>query len=141
MSGGRLLSSCVLALLAATSLVLPASAQAQAGDLPAVGPACDEATLGPDEKVLVFSETTGFRHASIPTGRSAICDLAGHDGIAVDWTEDSANLTADTLAQYDAVVFLSTTGDPLDDAQQAAFEDYIRAGGGFAGIHAAADTE
>ena len=39
------------------------------------------------------------------------------------------------------MVFLSTTGDPLNDTQQAAFERYIRAGGGYAGIHAAADTE
>ena len=39
------------------------------------------------------------------------------------------------------VIWLSTTGDVLDDAQQAAFERYIRAGGGYAGIHAASDTE
>jgi cytochrome c len=130
-----LLLSCLIA------LVLPAVANAQAVELPAVGPACDEATLGPDEKVLVFSETTGFRHDSIPAGRTAICDVAGADGIAVDWTEDSANFTTATLAQYDAVVFLSTTGDPLDAAQQTAFEQYIQDGGGYAGIHAASDTE
>ena len=34
-----------------------------------------------------------------------------------------------------------TTGDVLDDTQQAAFERYIRAGGGYAGVHSAADTE
>ncbi len=131
-----LLLTCVLTLLA-----LPASAQAQGAELPAVGPGCDEARLGAEDKILVFSETAGFRHASIPTGRTAICKAAGGDGIAVDWTEDSAAFTADTLAQYDAVVFLSTTGDVLDDAQQAAFEGYIRAGGGYAGVHAASDTE
>ena len=45
------------------------------------------------------------------------------------------------LDHYDTVVFLSTTGDPLNATQQAAFERYIRAGGGYTGIHAAADTE
>ena len=45
------------------------------------------------------------------------------------------------LAHYDVVVFLSTTGDVLNDTQQAAFERFIRAGGGYVGIHAAADTE
>ena len=39
------------------------------------------------------------------------------------------------------VVWLSTTGDVLNDGQQAAFERFIRAGGGYAGIHSAADTE
>ena len=38
-------------------------------------------------------------------------------------------------------MWLSTTGDVLDEAQQAAFEGYIRAGGGYVGVHAAADTE
>ena len=39
------------------------------------------------------------------------------------------------------MVFLSTTGDVLNDAQQTAFEHYIQAGGGYVGIHAASDTE
>ena len=34
-----------------------------------------------------------------------------------------------------------TTGDVLDEAQQAAFERYIRAGNGYAGVHSASDTE
>ena len=45
------------------------------------------------------------------------------------------------LEEYDAVVFLSTTGDVLNAEQQAAFEAYIQGGGGFAGIHSASDTE
>jgi len=133
-----LLLSFLIALGALAGSAGTALAQA---DVPAVGPACDEATLGPEEKVLVFSKTTAFRHESIPVGRSAICDVAGADGIAVDWTEDASNFTAATLGQYDAVVFLSTTGDPLDADQQAAFEGYIQGGGGYAGIHAASDTE
>jgi type 1 glutamine amidotransferase len=38
-------------------------------------------------------------------------------------------------------VFLNTTGDVLDDEQQAAFERYVAAGGGFMGVHSASDTE
>ena len=34
-----------------------------------------------------------------------------------------------------------TTGDVLDETQQLAFEVFIRRGGGFAGVHSAADTE
>ena len=45
------------------------------------------------------------------------------------------------LAPYDVVVFMNTTGDVLNDEQEAAFEAWYRAGGGFVGVHAATDTE
>ncbi|MFC3381017.1 ThuA domain-containing protein [Couchioplanes azureus] len=91
--------------------------------------------------VLVFSRTTGFRHDSIAAGTQAVRDLGAQHGFSVTATEDPAVFTAAGLAGYEAVVFLNTTGDVLDTAQQAAFEGYIRGGGGYAGVHAAADTE
>jgi cytochrome c len=91
--------------------------------------------------VLVFSKTAGFRHGSIPTGIATIQQLGAENGFTVDATEDGAAFTDANLAQYKAVVWLSTTGDVLDDTQQAAFERYIKAGGGYVGIHAASDTE
>lgn len=91
-------------------------------------------------RVLVFSRTMGFRHLSIPDGIGAIREL-GTGRWCVDATEDPAVFTAENLRRYRAVVFLSTTGNVLDDAQQKAFEDYFRAGNGWVGIHAAADTE
>ena len=92
-------------------------------------------------RVLVFSRTTGFRHDSIPAGIAAIKKLGTDHDFQVDATEDPSVFNDAALAHYQVVVFLSTTGDPLNDTQQAAFERYIRAGGGFTGIHAAADTE
>jgi cytochrome c len=89
----------------------------------------------------VFSKTAGFRHSSIDEGIAAIQALGAANDFAVDATEDSAEFTTANLAQYDAVVFLSTTGDVLNDEQQDAFESYMKSGGGFVGIHAAADTE
>ena len=38
---------------------------------------CDEADLGPEELVLVFSETAEFRHDSIEDGGAALCEVAG----------------------------------------------------------------
>jgi len=93
------------------------------------------------QKVLVFSKTAGFRHDSIGQGIAAVQAIGQANGFAVDATEDATRFTAANLAQYKAVVWLSTTGDVLDEAQQAAFEGYIRAGGGYVGVHAAADTE
>lgn len=93
------------------------------------------------EKVLVFSKTAGFRHDSIPDGIAAIKELGAANGFTVDATEDAKAFTAKNLAKYDAVIWLSTTGDVLDGKQQAAFEGYIKKGGGYVGVHAAADTE
>ncbi|MFD2245788.1 ThuA domain-containing protein [Pontibacter ruber] len=91
--------------------------------------------------LLVFSKTSGFRHESIPAGIAAIHKLAQEPGVRVTATENAAYFTEDSLSKYKAVVFLSTTQDVLNASQQAAFEKYIRGGGGFAGIHAASDTE
>jgi cytochrome c len=92
-------------------------------------------------RVLVFSKTTGFRHESIPAGIAAVRELGLRSGFAVDATENSASFTRANLARYDAVVFLMTTGDVLNNQQQRAFERYFRAGGGYVGVHSAADTE
>jgi cytochrome c len=92
-------------------------------------------------RILVFTKTTGFRHSSIPAALSAVRQLAERSGLAVDATEDAAAFTPSNLARYDAVVFLMTTGDVLNDGQQRAFERYFRRGGGFVGVHSAADTE
>ena len=92
-------------------------------------------------RVLVFSKTAGFRHSSIPNGIAAIRKLGQENGFSVDATEDAGAFTSKSLARYNAVVFLSTTGDVLDAAQQDDFERYIQAGGGYVGVHSATDTE
>ncbi|RFC71317.1 ThuA domain-containing protein [Streptomyces sp. AcE210] len=96
---------------------------------------------GAGGRVLVFSKTAGFRHDSIPEGIAAVRDLGSAGGFAVDATEDAGAFTDANLRRYDAVVFLSTTGDVLGADQQKAFERYIAKGGGYVGVHAAADTE
>jgi len=95
----------------------------------------------PRFSVLVFSKTTGFRHDSIPQGIATLKALGADHGFSVDSTEDATRFTDAGLVQYQVVVFLSTTGDILDDGEKAAFERYIRSGGGFVGIHSASDTE
>jgi len=92
-------------------------------------------------KVLVFSKTAGFHHASIPQGIAAIQKLGKENGFEVDTTKNAAMFVEDTLKKYSAVIFLSTTGNVLDYRQEVAFERYIQAGGGFVGVHAATDTE
>lgn len=92
-------------------------------------------------RLLVFSKTTGYRHASIPAGKKALMELGAARSYRVDTTEDATLFTTKNLKSYDVVIFLSTTGNVLDSAQQSAFEKFIRSGKGFVGIHAATDTE
>ncbi|MEZ0326510.1 MAG: ThuA domain-containing protein [Fimbriimonas sp.] len=91
--------------------------------------------------ILVFSKTAGFRHDSIPTGQEMFQELGKAHGFTVQGSEDASLFTPYNLRKYDAVVFLSTTGDVLNEGQQKALEEFIKRGGGYIGIHAAADTE
>jgi type 1 glutamine amidotransferase len=88
-------------------------------------------------RVLVFSKTLGYRHASITNGVQAIRELGSQNGFAVDATEDSAVFTLSNLARYAAVIFLSATGDVLNPDQESALKSYVLGGGGFMAIHGA----
>jgi cytochrome c len=92
-------------------------------------------------KVLIFSKTAGFYHESIPTGMEAIAKLGKENGFDVDTTTQSEMMNEENLKQYAAVIWLNTTGDVLNQYQEADFERYIQSGGGYVGIHSAADTE
>jgi uncharacterized protein len=108
-------------------------------------------------KVLVYSRTAGPRHANLGpalgpgldppltsanVAQNALIAMGRDNGFAVHWTEDVTQLgSPQQLFGYNAVVFLSTTRDALDDAAQTALRQYIRGGGGFVGIHNAFGTE
>ncbi len=93
------------------------------------------------KKILVFSKTASFRHQSIESGIQFFKNLGVEEGFTVDTTENASRFNQSNLKQYKVVVFLSTTGNVLNDAQQLDFERYIQAGGAYLGIHAASDTE
>jgi cytochrome c len=91
--------------------------------------------------VLVFSKTAAFRHQSIEAGKTAIGKMSKEKGFGASFTEDAAQFSELNLKKFNAVIFLNTTGDVLNNEQQNAFERYIQAGGGYVGIHAATDCE
>ena len=92
-------------------------------------------------KVLVFSRTMSFRHESIPAGKQAIFALSRKHGFSVDTTQSAEIFEEKSLKNYNVIVFLNTTGDVLNDQQQLELNRWVQAGGGFVGVHAAADTE
>src|SRR5262245_53194688 len=108
--------------------------------LPMLGSGCSS-SRAPAADVLVFTRTTGFRHSSIPAGIAALRELGAQAGYRVESTEDAAVFAEQGLQGVRVVVFLNTTGTILDDGERAVLERWIRAGGGFVGVHSAADTE
>lgn len=91
--------------------------------------------------MLVFHRTAGYRHGSIEDGIAALIELGESQGFTVVASEDPTVFSEPELSYFDVVVFLSTTGDILDEGQQAALEAFIAEGNGYVGVHAAADTE
>lgn len=91
--------------------------------------------------VLIFTKTNGFRHQSIGAGVNAIVKAGRERGWDVYNTESGAFFNYDYLSKFKVVVFLSTSGDVLTQEQQNAFERWFKNGGGYVGIHSAADTE
>lgn len=109
---------------------------------------------GKEKRILIWSRTGGPRHAHLGTqlgpglnpplaannvAQAGLKAWAEERGIAVDYTEDLAAFSG--LNKYQAVVFLSSTRDSLDDTAQTSLKQYVRRGGGFVGIHNALGTE
>ena len=93
-------------------------------------------------KVLIFSKTEAFHHASIPAGIGALEELGALHGWDVDATEDASQLNDDNLKRYDVVVWLNTSGNILDSRQKAAYERFQQSHKGTVAIHeAGTDTE
>ncbi|HWM11671.1 MAG TPA: ThuA domain-containing protein, partial [Solirubrobacteraceae bacterium] len=93
--------------------------------------------------VLVFSRTTGFRHAdAIAAGRTAIDQMGDAEGFNVELSEDATLFTDSGLRPFEVVVFLNTDGEGiLDGAQRNAFERWTQRGGGIVSIHADANAD
>lgn len=92
-------------------------------------------------RILIYSKTNGYHHASIPAGIAAIKKLGAENGFDVDDTVDSTRFNSKNLKKYAAIIFLSTTGKVFGPDEESAFRAYIEHGGGFVGIHAATDCE
>jgi uncharacterized protein len=123
----------------------PADVQAMMAALP------DKAPAKPKQarKVLVLGKAAGFVHASIPLGARTIEEMGKKTGAwSATITYDAADINEQNLKQYDAIVLVSTTGEFLDDpndaaataARRKALLDFVRGGKGLAGIHAASDS-
>ncbi len=92
-------------------------------------------------KALLVVQTAGWQHESTFAAIPALEEMARRHSFQLDLKQRAMPLTADQLAGYDLLIMVNTTGDIFNDAEQAAVEEFIRAGKGWVGVHAAADTE
>jgi PKD repeat protein/type 1 glutamine amidotransferase len=115
---------------------------ALAAAVPSSALADDDRDRDHDDEYRVLVLTKGGDPATTAVGVKAI-RAAGDDGDAFKVTvaDDASRFTEASLERYRTVVFLNSSGDVLDAAQQDAFEAYFRNGGGFVGIHRAIEAE
>lgn len=92
-------------------------------------------------KALLITTTKGWHHESLHSGVLAIQQLGIKNYFDVVLFEDPNAFTDKYLEQFKTVIFLNTTGDILDSAQQKVMERFIQSGKGFVGVHSASDTE
>jgi type 1 glutamine amidotransferase len=91
-------------------------------------------------RVLYFTLSAGYRHEVIPVSREIMREIGGTAGFDIAASEDVSVFTAENLRRYAAVMFFTTGELPMNDAQKAALTGFVRAGGGFLGVHSATDT-
>jgi hypothetical protein len=99
--------------------------------------------LGADDAVaiLLFSKTNGFRHEeAIPACERSVREIAARRGWQVFATENGAVFDDALVRRFRVVLSNNATGDNWNEAQKAAFQRYVAAGGGFVGVHGAAGT-
>lgn len=91
--------------------------------------------------LLFFTLSSGYRHASIPTGVQVITEIGKKSG-AFDTTvsQDVSVFNKANLKHYDAIMFYTTGELPMTDAEKSAFIDFVKSGHGFVGVHSATDT-
>ena len=99
--------------------------------------------LGNDGRlaILLFSKTSGFRHAeAIPACERSVREIAARRGWRVFATENAAVFGDAWLARFRVLVSNNATGDNWSAPQREAFRRWLEAGGGFVGVHGAAGT-
>ena len=100
----------------------------------------EQAEVQEPAHVLIFTETTQFRHTeAIEQGTPLIRAALEQAEITSEHTEDSSIFNDTDLARFDALVMFQASGDPWTASEKAAMERYQQAGGGIVAIHNAAD--
>jgi type 1 glutamine amidotransferase len=108
---------------------------------------CAAVASAAERKILVYTRNytpdgKGYVHENIAASLAAIRKLGAANGFGVDVSDNPTVFTTPNLKQYRALIFSNSNNQAFDtDDQRAAFKAFIRAGGGFVGIHSASGSE
>lgn len=92
-------------------------------------------------RLLVFCRTDGFPHSSIPYWNKMVVELGKKTGaFEATVSQSYADLSADSLKNYDAVFFNNTCRMNTPDNVKTALQAFVKSGKGFAGNHGAGDN-
>ena len=91
-------------------------------------------------RILYFTHSAGYRHEVIPASQDVLQQIAAAEGFQIATSEDVTVFARENLRRYGAIMFFTSGELPMSNAQRVAFTDFIRAGGGFLGVHSATDT-
>ena len=92
-------------------------------------------------KALMVTTTKGWHHESLHSGVLAIQQLGIKNFFDAVLFENPNGFTDKYLEQFQVIIFINTTADIFDSAQQKVMERFIQSGKGYVGIHSASDTE
>ena len=90
-------------------------------------------------RLLLFEKINGFRDTpSVNAAHAAFVAMAARKGWALVTTDRGSAFAPAILAQFDAVIWNNISGDVLTLSQRRAFQDYLKRGGAFVGVHGSA---
>ena len=98
--------------------------------------------MASERRILVYTKNQVgpglYVHDNIAASVASIRKLGRENNFAVEVSEDPKVFTDDNLKRFKALVFDNTNNQIFDNEdQKAAFQRFIRGGGGFVGIHSA----
>jgi len=96
-----------------------------------------------EPRVLVYQRNgKGFVHDNLAASAAAIRELGARSGFGVEVSSNAAVFTDESLKRFQAILFANSNNEAFEkDEQRAAFQRFIRAGGGFMGLHSSTGSE
>jgi type 1 glutamine amidotransferase len=94
---------------------------------------------GDGPKILLFEKINGFRDVpSVDAAHAALMGIAEREGWQMVPTQSGGAINAETLSQFDAIIWNNISGDVLSLSQREALRDFVEGGGGFVAVHGSA---